>query len=89
MRGFYPGVAAPRGVAPQIAAGTQLDRIGDGEEAGEGVPREVEGDREYTLKGKKMIMRRGVARVVGSFDHPVLPMPPVRVCLSFCFCCLR
>lgn len=76
MRGFYPGVM--QGVAlPAIGAGegpagmiSSPDGFSSGQSHFQG---------EQTERGTDMdIAASRAVRVVGSFNHPVLPMPPVR-----------
>ncbi len=75
MRGFYSGVASP--TLPVIGSGRPLDDVQaiDSPDYTE----EMKDDTlNRPLSGPSKITRRAKAtRVVGSFDHPLLPMPPV------------
>ncbi|KAI0691238.1 L-serine ammonia-lyase [Cytidiella melzeri] len=81
MRGFYPGVAgpmhAPSVTAPSFSPSGAINAP-DGEEH---IP-ETEFGRlpRGSETGKSLEKRKGsrVARVTGSFEHPILPMPPRR-----------
>lgn len=79
MRGFYPALS------PSFPG---YERISEGERAGGEIdspdgfddgPLNVNAVR---TKGDPMnresLVRRPAARVVGQFDHPLLPVPPVR-----------
>lgn len=74
MRGFYSGVASP--TLPVIGSGRPLDDVQaiDSPDYTE----EMKDDTlNRPLSGPSKITRRAKAtRVVGSFDHPLLPMPP-------------
>lgn len=63
MRGFYPGVASPSHL-PRIEEGTPAEAI------------EAPEDTDFQLP-KPPSIKKNIAKVVGSFDHPILPMPPV------------
>ncbi|KAF8952418.1 serine dehydratase alpha chain-domain-containing protein [Flammula alnicola] len=70
MRGFYPGVAAPN--RPAIGSGWAPEAIPG--------PSQSPSDLEH---GRARVVTSGTAaarapRVIGSFDHAVLPMPPRR-----------
>ncbi|KAK0446636.1 serine dehydratase alpha chain-domain-containing protein [Armillaria borealis] len=74
MRGFYSGVASP--TLPAIGSGRPSDDVQaiDSPDYTE----EMKDDTlNRPLSGPSKITRRTKAtRVVGSFDHPLLPMPP-------------
>ncbi|KAH8093733.1 L-serine ammonia-lyase [Cristinia sonorae] len=68
MRGFYPGLATPS--MPAIGPGYQVEPI----DAPEGAKSSTE---DSTLSGTpERVLAARATRVVGSLDHPVLPMPP-------------
>jgi len=79
MRGFYPALSP---------AFQGYQRIGEGERASgeigspDGFDGEPLGGDSVGTKGGPMKrespVRRPAARVVGQFDHPLLPVPPVR-----------
>ena len=79
MRGFYPAFS------PSFPG---HQRISEGERAGgeigspDGFDDEPLGGNSVRTKGGPMKrespVRKPVARVVGQFDHPLLPVPPVR-----------
>lgn len=79
MRGFYPALS------PSFPG---YQRIGEGKRASgeiespDGFNDEpLEGDGVRTKGGpmkKESPVRKPAARVVGQFDHPLLPVPPVR-----------
>ncbi len=71
MRGFYPGVASP--TLPAIESGWKPESI-------EGpAPSESEASSNDTSLGGSVAPRRKPPLVVGSFDHALMPMPPVRM----------
>ncbi|TFK51687.1 L-serine ammonia-lyase [Heliocybe sulcata] len=71
MRGFYPGLASPH--VPSIDAPQQPMSAGS-------IEGPAEEGRASTIaspsEGKRRSSKKSVARVVGAFDHPMLPMPP-------------
>ncbi|KZV76009.1 L-serine ammonia-lyase [Peniophora sp. CONT] len=75
MRGFYPGLSMPRG-APAIAAGeSPAGSVEAPDQA------RVEARREWEVKDRERMgppsgRRARATRVVGQFDHPILPEPP-------------
>ncbi|KAJ7281745.1 L-serine ammonia-lyase [Mycena rebaudengoi] len=78
MRGFYPGIASSL-TNPAIAAGSagwQPDAAIDAPTAGLPTHSDftIDPDAPTRLKPRASVTR--AARVVGSFDHAVLPMPP-------------
>ncbi|KAJ7576787.1 L-serine ammonia-lyase [Mycena floridula] len=76
MRGFYPGVASPSMSMPRVEQGEQS--------AGEleaPLHKDIVSDerpsQETLLKaGIKRTTKKNIPRVVGSFEHSILPMPP-------------
>lgn len=85
MRGFYPGVASPATRFPRIEQGWR-----SGDDAAIDAPEDfkLENSSEdplpesgFKIRGKAPAKKR-IARVVGSFDHAILPMPPVSFLLS-------
>lgn len=85
---FYPGIAGP--TMPAIAAGAQavgeLDAPSDMAPQPQPQPQQEQEAGAASYLGSGATSRRVTAsrptRVVGSLDHPVLPMPPVRLSLS-------
>ncbi|KAK7030601.1 serine dehydratase alpha chain-domain-containing protein [Favolaschia claudopus] len=75
MRGFYPGIASPL-TGPRIAAGSASAGMIDAPM--DGLPNHaqvtIDPDAPTRLRPSPAVSR--AARVVGSFDHAVLPMPP-------------
>lgn len=71
MRGFYAGVTSPS--SPAIAAGTERESI-QGPAASEAQPMDK---KDASSTSRSMQFRRSLPRVVGSFEHPLAPMPPV------------
>ena len=78
MRGFYPAVTHSFPGYGQISEGERAsgeidspDRFGDEPLGGNSV-----GAGEGPVKRESSV-RRPAARVVGQFDHPLLPVPPV------------
>ncbi|KAK0488849.1 serine dehydratase alpha chain-domain-containing protein [Armillaria novae-zelandiae] len=74
MRGFYSGVASP--TLPAIGSGRPSDDVQAIDS-----PDYTEEMKDDTLKRplsgpSKITQRTKATRVVGSFDHPLLPMPP-------------
>jgi hypothetical protein len=78
MRGFYPGVASPASSLPQIESDAELnmDRSIPGPSA-LGLGKETGGAAELSAQSGKHSRQKHVPKVTGSFDHPVLPNPPV------------
>ncbi|KAJ7126608.1 serine dehydratase alpha chain-domain-containing protein [Mycena crocata] len=78
MRGFYPGIASPS-TSPLIASGSAgwspSDAI-EAPKAKDGLPShsDVTIDPDAPTQLRPAVSR--AARVVGSFEHSVLPMPP-------------
>ncbi|VDB97096.1 unnamed protein product [Peniophora sp. CBMAI 1063] len=82
MRGFYPGLSMPRG-APAIAAGEGTAGVVDAPQLGsvEAPDRaRLQARREWEMKDRERMgppaQRARATRVVGQFDHPILPEPP-------------
>lgn len=78
MRGFYPALARPSSGYQRIGEGERPSgEIDSPDELYDG-PSDVNG---VGTKGGSMkmesLVRRPAARVVGQFDHPLLPVPPV------------
>jgi hypothetical protein len=75
---LYPGVAGPSG--PAIGAGWKPEALREPLDV-EGInPEDENSDNGTTYKGAKPVkgnLASRAPRVVGSFDHPMLPMPPV------------
>lgn len=79
MQSFYPGVVAPMfmslgpGASPKIVDGplefSKAGKISDSTE-------EMPSASDNTPRFKSV-----ATRVVGSLEHPILPMPPVRLML--------
>ena len=89
---FYPGVAGPVTNAPAIGAGWAQEAI---REPSGSEKLDVSMAEDNALPEPEMMGSRGAKvvsnsfgarapRVVGSFDHAVLPMPPV--CSKFFLC---
>jgi hypothetical protein len=72
MRRFYPGITSPSLLG--IASSSQPTEAIDAPDQGEQTQSEPRHGR--AKRGLRSPTKRG-ARVVGSFDHAVLPMPPV------------
>ncbi|KAF8074771.1 serine dehydratase alpha chain-domain-containing protein [Lyophyllum atratum] len=75
MRGLYPGMTAPN--LPRIESGSKTaayiaspDTVEDAQPGAEGGP------HHRRLRNRVRMSGSRPPRVVGSFDHPVLPMPP-------------
>ncbi|KAF9557314.1 L-serine ammonia-lyase [Agrocybe pediades] len=84
MRGFYPGVAAGYNNNPAIAAGWERDAIRGPQMNSDGLdtatddlnPRphtNITGNRNF---GTNLQASKKLPRVIGSFDHALLPTPP-------------
>lgn len=88
MRGFYPGISMPRG-APAIPAGAGPTGAVDAPEPGSVEAPDharVQARREWEMKDRERMGPPGrraarATRVVGQFDHPILPEPPVSNCM--------
>ena len=78
MRGFYPALSPSFQGYQRISEGQAAEEI----ESPYGFYDETLGRNEVGTKGGPMkrepLARRPAARVVGQFDHPLLPVPPVR-----------
>ncbi|KAH8832579.1 serine dehydratase alpha chain-domain-containing protein [Flagelloscypha sp. PMI_526] len=79
MRGFYPEVRIPTTTkeaisppAPSINT-ERIERPSAGDEAQDLLPELEQLEKEIPTRSIRMLRP---ARVVGSFDHPLLPMPP-------------
>lgn len=74
---FYPGLANPYSNMPRIQDRQEhmAEISSPFEEESPGNKREEGGAIRKPWERKK----RAITRVVGDFDHPLLPMPPVRV----------
>ncbi|KAJ6581280.1 L-serine ammonia-lyase [Mycena capillaripes] len=74
MRGFYPGIASPL-TGPRIVAGSAGTRGAiDAPTAGLPTHSDLTIDPDAPTRLRPSVSRP--ARVIGSFDHAVLPMPP-------------
>ncbi|KAJ7257865.1 L-serine ammonia-lyase [Mycena haematopus] len=73
MRGFYPGVSSPL-TGPRITAGSTPAAVIDAPTAGLPTHSQVTIDPDAPTRLRPAVSRP--TRVVGSFDHAVLPMPP-------------
>lgn len=73
---FYPGIASSL-MGPRITAGSASAGSIDAPTAGLPTHSEVTIDPDTPTPLRRPTVSRP-ARVVGSFDHAVLPMPPVR-----------
>lgn len=80
MRGFYPALAPSFSGYQRISRGERVngeidspDGFDDDLLDGSGVRMKGAGPKE-----RESPVRRPAARVVGQFDHPLLPVPPVR-----------
>ncbi|KAF7370789.1 hypothetical protein MSAN_00712400 [Mycena sanguinolenta] len=73
MRGFYPGISSPL-TGPRITAGSSPAGVIDAPMAGLPKHSQVTIDPDAPTLLRPAVSRP--ARVVGSFDHAVLPMPP-------------
>ena len=85
MRGFYPGLSMPRGT-PAIASGESPAGVVEAPEPGSVEAPDharVQARREWEMKDRERMgppgRRARATRVVGQFDHPVLPEPPVSI----------
>ena len=78
MRGFYPALSPSFQGYQRIREGRAAEEI----DSPDGFDGESLGGNELGAKGGPMKrespVRRPAARVVGQFDHPLLPVPPVR-----------
>lgn len=72
MRGFYPGVSSPTMAA--IESGWEPESL-EGPAQPEAMP---PNDDSPTSDLRPIFPRRTLPRVVGSFQHALSPMPPVR-----------
>jgi hypothetical protein len=79
MRGFYPALSPSFPGYQRISEGegangeiSSPDGFDDEPLSGDGV-----GTNEGPMKRESPV-RRPAARVIGQFDHPLLPVPPVR-----------
>lgn len=79
MRGFYPALPPSFPRYQQISEG---ERASGEIESPDGFDGEPLGENGIGTKpgpiGGESHVRRPAARVVGQFDHPLLPVPPVR-----------
>lgn len=78
---LYPGVASPSG--PAIGAGWQPEAIRGPVVVDDLAPEDEISNNASSYKGARPVtgsLASRAPRVVGSFDHPVLPMPPVSNC---------
>ncbi|KAF7798006.1 hypothetical protein EIP86_009216 [Pleurotus ostreatoroseus] len=83
MRGFYPGLAQPH--LPALAPGSHttsgaIDAPEGDEYMGQASFNSNNGESRWSVKGDRALANRQsgprIHKVVGSFDHPILPMPP-------------
>ena len=83
MRGFYPALAPSfsgyQRIGERERASGELDSPDGFDMPADGIGVEAKGG----LGKRESPVRRPAARVVGQFDHPMLPVPPVRT--AFCF----
>lgn len=79
MRGFYPALSHSFQGYQRISEGERASGEIDSPDGFDGKPleRDSVGTKEGSMK-KDSPVRRPAARVVGQFDHPLLPVPPVR-----------
>ncbi|KAL0579281.1 hypothetical protein V5O48_002735 [Marasmius crinis-equi] len=70
MRGFYPGIGSFNDVGRITAGGEEIAGVLDGPEF------EELDEEKYGGKALKKSTRIPRTKVVGSFDHPLLPHPP-------------
>ena len=74
---FYPGVAGP--TLPSIAAGnTSIPESIEAPVGDEYVSRSTAETHEKPTGENRVAASSRGTRVIGSFEHPILPMPPVR-----------
>ncbi|KAJ7763698.1 serine dehydratase alpha chain-domain-containing protein [Mycena olivaceomarginata] len=73
MRGFYPGIASPL-TGPRITAGSSSAAVIDAPNHGLPTHTQVTVDLDAPTRLRPAVSRP--TRVVGSFEHAVLPMPP-------------
>ncbi|KZV85702.1 L-serine ammonia-lyase [Exidia glandulosa HHB12029] len=80
MRGFYPGMSAPQNTGPALSAPASAAAAG-------AIP-SPDGYSQSPAQGSESpatqaaVKRARPARVVGSFEHAVLPMPPRKTTLA-------
>ncbi|KIP05481.1 hypothetical protein PHLGIDRAFT_92088 [Phlebiopsis gigantea 11061_1 CR5-6] len=75
MRGFYPGVAGP--TLPSIAAGnTPIPESIEAPVGDEYFSRATADTHEKKTGENRVAASSRGTRVIGSFEHPILPMPP-------------
>ena len=79
MRGFYPAPVPSFSGYQRISGGERASGEIDSPDGLDGDP--LDGSEVITKGGpvkRESPVRRPAARVVGQFDHPLLPVPPVR-----------
>lgn len=81
MRGFYPGIASTQMHMQQIGGQVPMSAV-EGTIPEEDKKLTEAGRLASTNKSDRKVTARAT-RVVGSFNHPLLPMPPVISFLKF------
>lgn len=79
---FYPGVAAG-GSFPALEGGSSLSGSIDAPEGTERNPDEGANGSGSRFGGPRNLSAPRATRVIGQFDHPILPMPPVSLLILF------